>query len=155
MLQDSKLNDYLIQWTYDFMKNKDIITKNIEKIDKQKNGCDVWIKYKDKELYCWVKPFLENVEEFLSGLSKEKHHCLVVYNTNENFVLLKKFWRTFVNIPNLRIYFVNPFSSIAKKWIIAPATHELICDDENLMSGLDSLFEGVEITTKDALERNI
>ena len=45
---DNKLRSFLLDWTSNFIKNKDIVSRKIEKIESNKDNFDLYVKYKDK-----------------------------------------------------------------------------------------------------------
>ncbi len=40
------VSSFLIEWNISYIKNKDIITKKIETVEKDKGGFDIIVKYK-------------------------------------------------------------------------------------------------------------
>lgn len=149
------LKEFLVKWTVDYIKNKDLIAKNVESIEKVSDGFDVHVKYKDKEQFFIVKPIISDIDEIVSMVEKDPHFSLVTFNTKENFDCIVKNWNSLVTLQYLSIYFVNPFSQLDKKWIIHPHTHHQICDKESLTRGLKSMFETVEPITKEQLKKRI
>ena len=157
---EDKIKEYLKEWIINFFKNKDLILKKIESIKEKEQGFDVYIKFKDilnskssnscesqiqkKEQFFTIEPLIEDINNTLSKLDDKRNFGLVVLNTNNNFEILVKNWKDFVNIKNLCVYFVNPFSRLDKKWIIYPHTHNNICEEGALEKGLKSIFDTVE-----------
>ena len=141
---EDRVYKYLVDWIIDYLKNKDLLLKKIELIDKDKKGFDVYVKFKDKERFFIVKPVIDDVDGILSKFNAEGHFGLVVLNTSGNFDVLIKNWGRFVKFKRLCIYFVNPFSKLDKKWVIYPYTHNNICEKDALEKGLKSMFEMVE-----------
>ena len=76
MPNKDKIHSFLKKWIINFIKNKDLILKNIETIEEKKDGFDGYVKYKDKEQYISVIPYLKDFE-FLDDLEKEKHYVLI------------------------------------------------------------------------------
>ena len=141
---EDKAKQYLVEWTINFLKNKDLYLKRIEVVEENKGGFDVYGKFKDKDQFLIVKPVMENVDEVLPKFDSERHFGLVVFNTAGNFDVLIKNWDKFLKFKQLCIYFVNPFSQLDKKWLIYPYTHNNICERGALEKGLRAMFEMVE-----------
>jgi len=155
-----KASTNLTEWIIHFFKNKDLILKKIESIKENEQGFDVYIKFKDslnskssncyesqirkKEQFFIIEPSIVNVKKKLSRFDTQRHFGLVILNTNNNLDILVNNWKDFVNIKNLCIYFVNPFSKLDKKWIIYPHTNNNICEEVSLEKGLKSMFGMVE-----------
>ncbi len=145
-------NSYLIDWTINYLKNKDVFLKQIELIEKNKDGFDVYVKFKGKEQFFIVKPIIEGIEGILPRFNENGYFGLVVFNTENNFNLLIKNWDKFVKFKNLCIYFVNPLSQLDKKWVIVPYTHNNICEKNTLEKGLRAMFEMVEPLTENLIK---
>ena len=75
---ESKSHSFLVEWTINFMKNKDIISKKIEKIENGKDGFDLHVKYKDREQYVIVAPQLKDIDSII----KKPEHDLRVFKLN-------------------------------------------------------------------------
>ncbi len=145
---EDRARQYLVSWIINFLKNKDLLIKKIDLIEKNKNGFDVYIKFKNKEQFFIVKPIIENIDYILSKFNQEGHFGLVVFNTESNFNILIKNWDKFVKFKNLSVYFINSFSQLDKKWIIHPYVHNNICERNALEKGLRSMFDMVEPLTE-------
>ncbi len=141
---------YLKEWTKHFFKNRDIITKQIESITEEADG--LLIKRKDKEEKVMVKPALGNADEF-TALDKTKRYALIVLNNKANADKLIEIWNTLKMVPNLVVYFINPFSSTDLKWVIQPAVHEKIMDRLTFKTGIYAMFETVQPITLQELEQ--
>lgn len=143
---------YLVDWTIDYLKNKDAFLKQIELIEKNKDGFDIYVKFKEKEQFFIVKPVIEDIDKLLSRFDENRNFGLVVFNTKNNFNLLIKDWGKFVKFKKLCIYFVNPFSQLDKRWVIFPYTHNNICEKGALEKGLRAMFEMVDPLTEEAIK---
>lgn len=151
---ESKAHSYLVDWVINYLKNKDLYFKKIELVEMNKEGFDVYVKFKDKEQFFVVNPLIEDTDELLPKFDSERYFGLVVFNTMNNFDVLVKSWDKFVKFKHLCVYFVNPFSQLDKKWIIYPYTHNNICERGALEKGLKAMFEMVEpLTEKDIKDR--
>ena len=137
-------HSYLVEWTANFVKNKDVIARKIENIEKNKDGFDLYVKFKDKEQFFIISPGIDNLDLIIPKLKSESHFCIVTLNSGENLDSLIKNWRRLIEFKFLSVVFVNPFSQLDKKWIIYPHTHHKICDESSLKTGLKSIFEMVE-----------
>lgn len=150
---EDKAHSYLVDWIIDFLKNKDLLLKRIEIVEKNKDDFDVYVKFKDKEQFFVVKPIIKDVDEVLGRFDSEGYFGLVLLNTVGNFDVLIKNWDNFAKFKNLCVYFVNPFSQLDKKWIIYPYTHNNICDKNALEKGLKAMFEMVEPLTEEQIKK--
>ena len=137
-------HDFLVQWTINFIKNKDLISRKIEHIENGKNGFDLHVKYRDREQFFIITPKIENIDSIMQRIDNNSHFSIVTLNSKENFDIVLKSWNKLVSFKFLSIIFVNPFSEMDKKWIIFPHTHHKICDESSLESGLKSMFGMVE-----------
>jgi hypothetical protein len=150
-MQDN-INKCLEDWITNFLKNKDIIKREIQNIEKQEGK--IIITYTTKKQICLIVPFIENFGFILKEISnKEYYFSLIVFNTQENFDIIVSNWNKLTDKPKLSIYFVNPFSKTDKKWIIFPCTHNLISDKSALKVGLLSLFNTVEVLTEEEVRK--
>jgi len=138
-----KIHSYLVDWTINFIKNRDIVTKEIDKIEKNKEF-DFSVKYKDgKEAFFIVKPSIEKVDKVLEKINKDSYLCITILNNKNNLDTIVRNWKKLIEYKFLSIFFINPFSQIDKKWIIYPYTHHKICDESSLELGLKSMLEMV------------
>ena len=147
-----KVHDYLVDWVINYLKNRDLLVKRIETIEKDNSGFDVYVKFKDKEQFFIISPLMKEVDKALSKFDPDRHFGLVVLNTTGNFDALVKEWGKFVKFKHLSVYFVNPFSQLDKRWIIFPYTHNNICGEGALKKGLMAMFEMVEPVTESMIK---
>lgn len=143
------IHTYLKEWAVQYFKNRDIVAQKITAIEQKKDA--VLIKYNDHEEL--ILPY-GNLEEFKEQPS-EKCINIVAFNVHKNFKVLLAKWDLLVKFPNLKIFFINPFSEADHKWIIAPAVHHRISDGASLKRGLQAMFETVPTITEEELEENI
>jgi len=141
---ENKLPPFLVDWTINFIKNKDIISKKIEHIENGKDGYDLYVKYKNREQYFIIVPKIIDIGSIIQKVNNDFHFTIVTLNSKENFDMMCKNWNKLVGFKFLNIIFVNPFSDMDKKWIIFPHTHHKICDEASLETGLKSMFKMVE-----------
>ena len=141
-------HDFLLDWTINFIKNKDIVSKKIEQIENGKDSFDLYVKYKDREQYFIIAPNINDIDFIIGKISgvvnNTAYFSIVTLNSKVNFDIILENWNKLINFKFLNIIFVNPFSELDKKWIIFPYTHNKICDESSLKSGLKSMFETVE-----------
>ena len=145
---------YLIDWAVNFYRNKDAFTKKIVSIEKNRNGFDVCIKYKDKEQYV-IAMAAFNADVLIQKLSGDKSYSAVMLNSSENFREMIKNWKKLAEFRFLSIVFCNPFSQTDKKWTIYPHTHDKIGDHSSLELGLKSMFDMVEPINEQQLNSKI
>ena len=148
IMQD-KSHSFLAEWTINFVKNKDIISKKIEHIENGKGGFDLYVKYRDREQYFIITPKIIDADGIIRKInnfaqSKIVYFSIVTLNSKENFDVIVKNWNKLIDFKFLSIIFVNPFSELDKKWIVFPHTHHKICDEASLENGLKSMFGAVE-----------
>ena len=151
---ENKSRDFLLDWTINYAKNKDTISKKIESIEKEKAGFDLLVRYKDKSQYFIIMPVID-INLILQKLKNDVYVSIVALNSNENLDAVLKNWSRLVNFKLLNIIFANPFSELDKRWIIFPHTHNKICDGDSLETGLKSMFEMVEPIEEKQLIANI
>lgn len=140
----NNIHNYLIEWIVEFLKNKDLMMKNILEIKKEADGFDVAVKFKDKEVFYLVRPIVTDFEEVLAKVAAKGNVTLVVLNNEQNLKVLIENWQKIADARLFCMIFVNPFSETDKRWIIYPYTHHRICDPGSLKTGLKSMFEAVE-----------
>ena len=140
---ENKSYDFLLEWAISYVKNKDAISKKIESIDKEKDGFDLLIKYKDRAQYFVIMPVID-INSIMQKLKNDAYVSIVTLNSKENFDAVLKSWSRLADFMLINIIFANPFSELDKKWIIFPHTHNKICDEDSLQAGLRSMFEMVE-----------
>lgn len=150
-----KSDSFLLDWTINFIKNKDIISKKIEKIENGKDGFDLYVKYKDREQYFIIAASIADIDSIVQRLNSNSYFSIVTFNSKENFDIIIKNWSRLIGFKFLNIIFVNPFSDMDKKWIVFPHTHHKICDESSLENGLKAMFEMVEPIEEQQLAANI
>ena len=152
---ESKAHSFLVDWTIDYIKNRDIAAKKIEHIENGKDGFDLYVKYKDREQYFMIIARIEDIDSITQRLNNDAYFSIVTLNSKENFNTIVKNWSKLINFKFLNIIFANPFSEIDKKWIIFPHTHHKICDESSLENGLKSMFSMVEPIEEEQLTAKI
>jgi hypothetical protein len=132
----------LTEWILNYVKSRDAMTKQITAIKQNEQDADVVVEGTLKTQFVIVQPLLTDLSK-LSEL-KEKHVVLVTTNTKENAEFLISNWPELVKYPHLSVYFVNPNSSMDKRWVIFPATHDKITERKALRKGIESLYATVD-----------
>lgn len=136
--------DELTDWTENYIKNKDLLTKSITSIQRSQGGWNL-VVIRDLGLQEFlIMPHLESAEQLTSKMQPDTNACLVVLNTKANLDVIVKQWSSFVKFPKLCIIFANPNSNTEKRWIIVPYAHDKITERRLLRAGLDTLFGMVE-----------
>ena len=138
----AEAKEVLTGWIVEYVKSKDLMTKQITAIKPNEQDADVFVEGTLKSQYIIIQPELGDLNK-LAAL-KDKHVVLVTANTRDNVEYLIAHWAELVQYPHLCVYFVNPHSSMDKRWVIFPATHDKITERSALRKGLESLFSTVE-----------
>jgi hypothetical protein len=147
------VNPFLIDWSIRFLENKDIIRKEIVNIEKNKEGFDFAVYYRDKVRYFIVKLILEN--DIFNKIEGDQYIGFFTLNNLANIRFVVSNWKKFTDFKFLSIYFINPFSSSDKVWIICPFIHDKVCDKSSLELGLKSMAEMVEIISEEKLNKRL
>ena len=127
----------LQEWTLLWIKNKDVIARQVMSIEEKKDELLV-TKTAGLQRYI-IMPVLSQLKEFVT---KEKNTVVVTLNTKSNVSSLLKQWNSLIEQPQLCILFVNPDARNDQKWAVYPFTHHRIAD--NIEKGLWTLFETVD-----------
>jgi hypothetical protein len=136
----------LKEWYVTYIKNRDLILRKISSIDQTSSSDkEVIVIYKDglRET-CIISEDLTSFIEILYGKSKEERISIIVYNRKNYMNLLVKEWSTLKDYKALTIMFVNPNSSLEKKWLIKPHVHDRITESASLKLGIESISLNVE-----------
>lgn len=134
----------LKEWLVNYIKNRDILLKQIASIDEKNKEWDLVVKTKaGVERYYIIMPEIGNFGEIEKRLCDEAI-TLVVFNTRKNLDAVIENWKKIVSLPNFSILFVNPESELEKKWLVFPHTHEKVTEKESFVRGLKALYQTVE-----------
>src|SRR3989338_5289238 len=110
---------YLLDWAINLVKNRDILARQINEIEKTKGNFDFSVKYKDgKEVFFIIKALIDDINKILEKMDKNSHFCIITLNNKANFGVVINNWKKLVEYTFLSIYFINPFSQLDKKWVI-------------------------------------
>ncbi|HME87319.1 MAG TPA: hypothetical protein VKE88_02810 [Candidatus Nanoarchaeia archaeon] len=150
-----KVVSFLKEWAVRYVKNKDLITKKIMSVEEFDDSFK--IIRKDKEQTCYIVPFVHSDAKGLERVKSQEHNkAIFCFHTKENYEHMIKNWKYYVGFGRLfAIYFCNPFSKTDKVIVLNPHTHELISDEESLVTGLKTMAENVEYTTEDEIKKII
>lgn len=154
-----KITNFLFDWTFHYIKNKDIILRKIKDIQEYVNHDYIFVEYKDKRVVYLVVPFVEDfgkvwglLQEFKKS-TNSSDSCLVVFNNKDNLDKVAENWKTVDKYPKFQLIFANPFSLQDKRWIIVPYTHSRIIEPSALKQGLKAMFETVDPISKKTVEK--
>ncbi|MBS3102517.1 hypothetical protein J4458_03645 [Candidatus Woesearchaeota archaeon] len=151
-----KVHSYLLDWTTNSVKNRDLLAKKITGIEKGKDGFDLVVRYNDgKEVFFIIKPLISDIDGLLEKIGKDAHFTIITLNNKSNLDALVKSWKKLMGYRLLGIHFINPFSKLDKKWVIFPYTHHRVCDESSLGLGLKSMFEMVEQINEEELKARL
>ena len=143
---------FLKEWFIRFLQNRDLVRKNIVSID-SKEGFDFKVNYKDKAVNFLIVPILES--NSLEKINNNENFGLVTMNNAKNLKFIYTNWKKFAEMRFLSLYFINPFSSIDKAWILCPNVHDKICDKSSLEIGLKAMAEMVEYIGYEKIEERL
>jgi hypothetical protein len=142
---------YMTEWIIHYLRNKDIVAKNIISIDIVSDG--LLVKYKNSEQFYKLLPSIVDCNEIIQKIKEHLNLALVLLNSRDNFQIITQNWKRFIDFPQFTILFINPFSQLDTKWIINPYIHNKICDNASLLTGLKSIFGTVEPISEDQFKR--
>jgi len=146
-----KKEGYLKEWFLRYVKNRDIFFKKIKNIEEIEDK--IIIEEKTKKIIYYVNSDDKTFSEILTDTNDYENKGLLLYNTEKNFNNLFKEWKKLINISDITIFFINPFSKTEQKWIIHPNMHHKISDEKSLKSGLKTLFDTVELLTEKEIKK--
>jgi len=137
------LSKTLAEWMLQFLKSRDAFFRKIAQMTPTESG--LLVKYKDgKEQHVLIIPDFSKALLAINGMKEDQHIALVALSNRKNKEALAAQWKALVAYKFLTVYFVNPFSSGEKKWVLMPHVHHKVCDEGSLMQGFASLSEMVE-----------
>lgn len=151
--------NFLFDWTFHFIKNRDILVRRIVKIEEYINQGYIFVEYKDKRMVYLVVPFIKDFDKVWGSLQEFKKStdssdsCLVVFNDKDNLDKVIENWQIMDKYPEFQIIFANPFSMQDKRWILIPYTHSRVTEPSALKQGLKAMFETVDPIRKKTVEK--
>ncbi|MBI4151298.1 hypothetical protein HY492_04175 [Candidatus Woesearchaeota archaeon] len=131
-------HDSLAEWTEQYVRNKDLLTKSIVNIVREDGGWTFAVIKKDCTQHYLVMPHFAP-EDFLKRMKPDINGVLVVLNTKHNLSHVIEHWQALTQFPKLAIIFANPDASGDKRWMVSPHTHDKITERKALRRGLESL----------------
>ena len=137
------IGSVLKEWTLTYLQNRDLLTRTIVSVAKDKDGWDLVITTKTEPRYVKIVPDLAVLNQVI-GKFDDNNVLIVTLNTKSNIDLLASQWTDVIGFKKLNIMFVNPNSNQDKKWVILPHIHERISERKALKLGLMSLFSNVD-----------
>jgi len=144
MNKEKKEAKELKEWLVHYIKNRDILLKQIDSVNEKDKEWDVVVKTKaGGERYYLIIPELENLDEIAKKLD-DKTITLIVLNKKKNLDILIENWSKITHHPKFCIVFANPKSELEKKWLVFPHTHEKVTEKASLTRGLKTLFQTVD-----------
>ncbi len=144
---------FLREWFVEYVKHRDIMTRSIKEIKDDAAG-EFTVTYTNKVLKAFMIPDLHGLEVILPRIKDDCNTSIVTLSNPENIDALFHAWKKVVPHSKLNFFFVNPFSSMEKRWIIFPSTHDSICDSSSLKTGIIAMAELVEpISLEEAKRR--
>lgn len=152
-----KVQEYLKEWTIQYVKNKDIVRRDIVSFNENTPDADIFVEFKERKHTFFIEPLLKDSEQILKRIEdaktklEAKYSTIVMLNSKENLKVVKNIWEKLAADPGISLYFVNPLSAMQKIWIVYPSTHNKISDK----STLGVLFEAVEETNYEDIARRL
>ena len=134
------IDSFLIDWCIRFLQNKDSIRKEIINIEKTQQNAFT-IHYKEKVKYFFIASILNN--DIFNNLKVDGFTGIFALNNPSNIRFIVTEWKKLIGLKFLNIFFINPFSSTDKVWVINPYIHDRIFDISSLELGLKSMAEMV------------
>jgi len=124
---------HIKEWSHIFLKQRDIIKKEIAELVETKEGFHIRTKTGGE------KRVIVNEE-----LKEEKANIIICLNSKKNIEQLVKEWNSYAKEEKLLIVFANPKTN--EKWLIKPHNHNKISDKESLKQGLMSMYDAITNT---------
>lgn len=125
----------LKEWTRIFIKQRDLIKREIATIEELPDGFMLHLHAGGQRLVI--------VEERLQATDKQPS-MIVCKNTVANVQELVKEWKQFTIDPALTIVFAHPVTN--EKWLVKPHLHNKIADNESLEMGLIAMQQSISGT---------
>ncbi len=121
-------------WGIRFIRNRDLIKREISSIDD--DGPKITVNLKDKRKIQYL------VCLKLTGKDLEFDGTIICVNDRDNVLTLYEHWNKAIKSTGLKIIFCEPDQN--KKFIICPNTHDKIADRSSLKMGLLSMHETIK-----------
>lgn len=120
----------LQEWAQIFLKQRDIIKREIAEIKEEEKGFLIITKEgKEKKII---------VEE---ELSTKEANTIICLNTKKNVEKIINMWQELSQKEDLLVVFASPKTN--EKWLVKPYHHNKISDKESLKQGLLSMYDAI------------
>jgi len=123
----------LHEWTKIFLKQRDLVKREIKSIEETING--FCITKKDGQQNTVLV-----VEELTNTITEEVNY-IICLNTKKNTKYLADKWEDFAKHEQLMVVFANPVTN--EKWLIKPHHHNKIADKKSLQQGLMAMYDAI------------
>ncbi len=134
-------NKKLMMWTGVFLKQRDLMRKEIISMTLKEDDNEIIIKKKNGVEKVIVINYISRLNNNLNNIINNGFSTIVTLNNNDNLKEIINYWQELVKKDDLKIIFVNPDNN--DKWIIKPAVHNKIADKKTLREGLRSMLNNV------------
>lgn len=124
----------LREWTKIYLKQRDLIKREIQSLDETAEGL-VKRKKDGSEEQIIIAERLD------PGSLQKSPAAICCLNTKANVQTLETNWGTFSGKEGLLLIFANPKRN--EQWLIKPHHHARIADPESLAQGLQAMHESV------------
>lgn len=101
-----EINSFLAEWAIRFLENKDAVRKEIIKVERNWQGLDFCVQYKDRIKYFLVKPILDAT--IFEVLKKEESFGIIALNNPLNIKFLANKWKKSRGIQIFELLFFKP-----------------------------------------------
>lgn len=128
----------LLEWIIFYVKNKDIMKKEIKDYKVLKNYVEFEFKDKKQLYYAYPELNKEVLERYSDGWV-----TIVCLNNKENINFVVSNWDKLTKNPKFQMIFVHPSSN--QRWIIFPYTHDKITEKKTLKLGLETIAQEVSM----------
>lgn len=120
------------EWCVHYIKARDAMTRKLVSIDEKNDK--IIAHYKDKEV-----TFLPT--ETLPSVAPSGTATIVCLQNEKNFDILINRFEDYAKNQDLTVMFLNP--TLNEKWVLKPAVHAAVADNESLKTGLRAMFDTV------------
>lgn len=124
----------LKEWSNIFLKQRDIIKKEIADIQEIEEGFIIHTKNGEEKKVLVM-------EELKKEVKLDEVSSICTLNNKKNVVTLVNNWKEYAQQENLLIVFVHPQKN--EKWLLKPYHHEKISDNESLKQGLLAMHDAI------------
>jgi len=131
----------LKEWTFHFIKHKDVFEKKIRSLKDTEEGYAAEYPDRTQEYIVGEKFSLpaKSLAQGKSGTQPAMLTTIVCSNTRENVKAVVKDWGKLKETHGLTILFVN--TETGEKWLLNPRVHDMIADSSSLETGLMKMMD--------------